>query len=88
MSCRNLENNDSKLDYIYNNILKYKFMRNIGMMGDFNCRTGNLHEYTQGEEDDILDMPNINYFHHSIKDIIDNNYNLHQERVTLDKKVN
>ena len=29
MSCRNLENYDSKLEHIYNDILKYKFMGNV-----------------------------------------------------------
>ena len=50
MSCRNMENNDSKLEHLYNDILKYKFMGNVCLMGDFNCRTGNLHEYTQEEK--------------------------------------
>ena len=44
-----------------------------GKLSLFNCRTGNLHEYTQEENDDIWDMSNINYFHHTIDDIIDTN---------------
>ena len=58
------------------------------LMGDFNCRAGNLHEYTQEENDDILDMSNINNFHHTIDDIIDNNQIVHKARVTIDTTVN
>ena len=88
MSCRNMENNDSQLKHIYNDTLKYKFMGNVCLMGDFNCRTGNLHEYTQNENDYILDMSNINYLNHTIDYIIDNNQNVHKARVTVDTKVN
>ena len=63
-------------------------MGNVCLMGDFNCRIGNLHEYTQEENDDILDMSNINYLHHNIEDSIDNNRNVHKARVTVDTKVN
>ena len=33
-------------------------------------------------------MSNINYLHHNIEDIIDNNRNVHKARVTVDTKVN
>ena len=33
-------------------------------------------------------MSNINYFHHTIEDIIDTNQNVHKARVTVDTKVN
>ena len=75
-------------DHIYNDILKYKCIANICLMGDFNCRTGNLHEYTQDENDGILDISNINYFHQTIEDIIDNNQNVQKARVTVDTNVN
>ena len=78
MFWRNMENNDRKLEHIYNYILNYKFMGNVCLMGDVNCRTGNLLEYTQDENDDILDMWNINYFHHTIEDIINTNQKVHK----------
>ena len=58
-SCRFRGEDVSKLDMIYNDVVKFRALGLVTIMGDLNCRKENMKDYIDNENDHsiIMDLP-------------------------------
>jgi len=88
-SCRYVGEDTSKLEILHNDVIKYKCIGHVIILGDLNCRTGTV--------SDLADPPGLNNFvvipnyeqTRTIDDIIkESNNNIKKQRISSDTIVN
>ena len=89
-SCRYRGEDVSKLDMIYNDVVNFRALGLVAIIGDLNCRIGNMKDYIDNEYDHniIMDLPEpIN----NILDVDDSkkmNWKVQKDRVSVNNNNN